>query len=91
MVVVMLAGTVQHVMLDVQGEWGVRCESEEEAEQQRRSEFCRVVLSTLRSQLRILQQSYHVLLLLLLLLMMMLFLLFAMMFLMNNQIHNHSI
>jgi len=74
----------------VQGEWGVRCESEEEAEQQRRSEFCRVVLSTLRSQLRILQQSYHVLLLLLLL-MMMLFLLFAMMFLMNNQIHNHSI
>jgi len=90
MVVVMLAGTVQHVMLDVQGEWGVRCESEEEAEQQRRSEFCRVVLSTLRSQLRILQQSYHVLLLLLLL-MMMLFLLFAMMFLMNNQIHNRSI
>jgi len=90
MVVVMLAGTVQHVMLGLQGEWGVRCESEEEAEQQRRSEFCRVVLSTLRSQLRILQQSYHVLLLLLLL-MMMLFLLFAMMFLMNNQIHNHSI
>ena len=50
----------QGVMSGVQGEWGVRCESEEEAEQQRRTEFCRTVLSASRSQLRILQQSYQV-------------------------------
>jgi len=43
-----------------QGEWGVRYESEEEAEEERRAEFCQTVLSASRSQLRILQQSYQV-------------------------------
>jgi len=38
----------------------VRCESEEEAEEQRRADFCQTVLSASRSQLRILQQSYQV-------------------------------
>jgi len=36
------------------------CESEEEAETDRRAEFCQTVLSASHSQLRILQQSYQV-------------------------------
>jgi len=56
----LLLDVVGCVTSRVQGEWGVKYESEEEAELQRRSEFCQTVLSESRSQICILHRSYQV-------------------------------